>query len=152
MTDEAKQLPADLVPPMTFRVEDLMRPERFRDGPMVVFWNQAEFFPPETPPSPPVRRRGLYARATRRRLWNVFIRLQPPEGDDLAEFGEAISQRVGMTIPPSDDPDHRAICLVANGYYKNAPEAIGAAGRLLGTEFTGVTVRAAQIVVERAGA
>lgn len=137
-------------PPMTFRLEDLLDPDRMINGPFVVLWGQDEYIPPSDPLTfgerPPV---SLRARLRGMRAFKIEFRFAPPAGRDLREFGRAIAGL--LDLPHEDDlppkPEHRAIFVPGALVAADAPGALGAAGRVV-TRMHGLEVAEVQIRVE----
>lgn len=137
---------------MTFHVgEAIDFADPMENGPLVVFWGQTEYIPPAAdvkqswPDAPPAlsrreRRKGY-------RPFKVLMRLQPPDGEDLTEWGGRISDAMGVSMDLSGprNPDHKAIFAPGVGNYRNAAEALaGSAGllrRLQGFEVSGLQVK-----------
>lgn len=140
---------ATSVPPMSFRIEDLMDADRMKNGPMVVFWNQEGYIPCNKPlrygerPKVPfaVRLRGW-------RPWRIEIRLAPPEGEDLQAFGHMLIERLDlpkMEGAPGDGD--RGIFLPGGVVTPDAGSAIASAASIF-KHLGGVEVSAVQVKVE----
>jgi hypothetical protein len=137
-------------PPMTFRVEDLADDERMQNGPMVVFWGQDAEVPFLGDTFDwPAKRQPLRSRLLLRREFRIMIRLQPPEGVDLKQYGQDVARILG--IPYGGDPKdhHKATWIPATVYVRNAPQALASAGRVL-IRLGKFETSAVQVRVERA--
>jgi hypothetical protein len=116
---------------MTFHVAEAFDVgDQMENGPIILFWGQREFVPP--PPHVakmwPAEPRPIKWRDRRRgfRNWKVVLRLEPPEGEELDEWGSRVAAAVGVVFTPSDqrDDSHTAIFLPSGVQARNAAEAL----------------------------
>jgi hypothetical protein len=140
-----------LVPPMTFRIQDVMSPEAFTDGPFCVFWNaegSSEYVEPSKPiEHPPVPKVSRLKRMLGFKPWYVDIRVTPPPEQSLADFGRTIGSAMDLPVRNEFAPEDKAIWMPGLGVYRNAGEALGGTARLIrGIE--GILVSSVQVRVE----
>jgi hypothetical protein len=137
-------------PAMTFDAADLLDERRMREGPVVVFWNQNEWIEPRRPMplGGPLPKRSPIQRARRLKPWHIEMRLQPPPGEDLQEWGQRIAQCLGVPWGEPREGD-RAVWLPGSTWARNAGGAIGSAGVVF-KQLADFQLAAAQIRVTRA--
>lgn len=136
-------------PAMTFDPATLLDPERMRNGPLVVYWQQDGEIdaPPDLPLAPRPAVKGRY-RLMRCRPFGLTMRLAPPPGRvSLEEFGNDICDRLGIERHRLDDPANKAVWLTGSTVARQAPGGLVAAGRLL-TQLEGIYISACQVRVD----
>lgn len=145
-------------PPMTFWIRDVRNPERMKDGPVAFFWGQDHerrcrhalvYGPrPKVGPHHWVRRVRPYA---------IDVRIAPPSGVDLADFGREIAARAGTTWT-AGVPDARDTAIWLPGWViaRHAGAAAAAACKVLtllgDLKASELQVRAARLPVDLDGA
>jgi hypothetical protein len=135
-------------PPTVFFV-GVLSGLRVHDGPLVMCWNQEREEHPLTELDyghPPPRR--LLERLIKVRPWQWSIRLEPPPGEDLNEFGRRVAGLAGTTYPEAGAPaEARAVWLTGGVYTRDGAQALKSVSRIL-DRLGGLEVSAVQIRVE----
>lgn len=125
----------------------------WRQGPVTVLWNQPEWVTPDmglqpigAPPLPKVR--GWIMRRTGWRIWRLDIRVTPPDGVPLEEFGLRIVSQLpgGLRFPPIE-AGNQAVWLAAGGWAHDAGGALEQAAKIFDW-MTGIDVASAQLRVQ----
>lgn len=135
-------------PPMTFSPESLLNERAVRDGPLVVWWGQEHEMPAPDPlmklGRPP--RRKLRQWILRQRPFAIELRLQPPEGTPLEEFGLRVCEL--LDLPQSNEPreTHKAVWVSGGVYAREARQALGSTAAVF-NKLEGVMISAAQVRV-----
>lgn len=126
----------------------------WREGPVTVLWGQPEWVTPDKglqPLGPPPRLplvRGRIMRWAGWRVWRLDIRVVPPEGEDLEEFGLRLIARIpgGVRFPPIED-GNRAVWLTCGGWARDAGGALVQAAKVFDW-MTGIDIGSAQLRVQ----
>lgn len=140
------------IPPMNFRVEDLLDPDRMLNGPLVFYWGQDDRVPHRGKPiewSEPGKM-PLKFRLRRAKWWRIVVRLQPPAGEDLFDFGVRTCAALGQPAPPREPSDTEATAMwfPMLAPAKDAPGALACASVFL-AQLTSLEASACQIEIER---
>lgn len=132
--------------------EDLLDPDRMRNGPFDVLWNQDEWIEPNRPMAPGDEwpRRKLIQRVLRFKRWHGAARLAPPPDADLEQWGVAIAIKLGIPWDGPPQEGDKAIWLPMTIWARTAPQAIASAGRGI-RRLDGFKLGAAAIRVWRDG-
>jgi hypothetical protein len=133
--------------------------EQLANGPMVFFWGQGEVTEPRPGreiqwPNEPTSKLSWLERRRGFRHWKILLRLQPPAGESLDEWGSraAAAAGVSFTARAERKPEEgdTAVWFPAIGKGRNAAEAMAGAGALL-SRLQCFEVAALQVQVELFG-
>ncbi len=135
-----------MAPSMTFRVDDLIDADKLKHGPLVVYWGQDGYVAPNKDIAVDWRRppRYRWLRLLGCRPFRFNLRVAPPAGENLDDWGRSVADRLGVPWMGTPEAGDVAVWLPGLVMAKSAGEAVGSIQKVF-DRLDGFFVSAVQI-------